>query len=207
VSDRPRERSAVRRAVARRAAELMYYDKIKEYLRAKRKAAVELSVTVYPNNAEIRAEVDRLAEAVEGPARMDRLLALREIALKVMETLEGFEPRLIGSVLTGHIKSTSDVDLHAFSDNHVEVGDRLVEAGLDVEYDLVKTRKGGQFMDFPHYYVQVRQEAVEISVHPVADLKRPQRSSITHRTMARATTGAVRRLIAAMRTPASPPER
>jgi predicted nucleotidyltransferase len=195
MSERPRERAAIRERVALRAAELMYFDRIKEYLRAKRKAAAELAVNVFPNNAEIRAQLDRLAESVEGPARQDRLLALRQTALAVMEVLEDFEPRLIGSVLTGHIKSTSDVDLHAFTEDHESVGQCLLEAGFDVEYDIVKTRKGGQFMDFPHYYVHVDGTTVEVSVYPVGDLKRPQKSSITHKTMERATMSALRLLI------------
>ena len=172
----------------------MYFEGIKEYLRAKRKAARHLGITLYPTNSEIRAELDRLAESCEGPARQDRLLVLRRLALEVMEFLDVHEPRLIGSVLTGHIKTTSDVDLHAFSDDHEEVGERLLGA-YDVEFEMVHTKKGGEFMDFPHYYLSPDEGRVEISVYPWSDLKRPQKSSITHRTMERATTGAVRRLI------------
>ena len=198
MSERPRDRAAIRQRVALRAAELMYFDRVKEYLRAKRKAAADLAVTTFPTNSEIRAEVDRLAAMVEGPARQDRLLELRRAALAVMEVLDDFEPRLIGSVLTGHIKSTSDVDLHAFADLHEAVGDRLIDAGYEVQYEIVKTRKGGEFMDFPHYYLCEDGAPVEVSVYPQADLKRPQKSSITHRTMERATISAVRRLIAEM---------
>ena len=181
--------------VARRAAELMYFDGVKEYLRAKRKAAKQLEVTVYPNNSEIRAEVDRLAEQHEGPARAERLRELRLAALEVMEVLEDFEPRLIGSVLTGHVKSTSDIDLHAFADDHEQVGERLLDADYEVEHEVVKTRKGGEFMDFPHYYVTHPVARVEVSVYPPGDLKRPQKSSITHKTMERATISALRRLL------------
>jgi tRNA nucleotidyltransferase (CCA-adding enzyme) len=188
--------------VARRAAELMYFEGVKEYLRAKRKAARQLEVTVYPDNAEIRAEVDRLADQHEGPARQDRLQTLRAGALEMMEALAEFDPRLVGSVLTGHIKSTSDIDLHVFAEVHEHVGDRLVDAGYDVEWEVVKTKKGGEFMDFPHYYVDLPVAKVEISVYPPGDLRRPQKSSITHRTMERATIGKVRRLLAATSRPA-----
>ena len=176
----------------------MYFEGIKEYLRAKRKAARHIGVTLYPNNAEIRDALDRLAEAHEGPARQDRLLALRRTALEVMEVLDDFDPRLIGSVLTGHIKTTSDVDLHAFCDDHERVGDRLLEAGYDVSFELIMTRKGGEFREFPHYYLAAAAGPVEVSVYPLEDLKRPQRSSITHKRMERATLSKLRRLIAAM---------
>jgi predicted nucleotidyltransferase len=197
--DKPRDRDWLRRQVARRAAELMYFEGVKEYLRAKRKAARQLEVTVFPNNSEIRAEVDRLAAEHEGPAREDRLLALREAAAEVMELLEDFSPRLVGSVLTGHIKSTSDIDLHVFAEEHEVVGDVLLDADFDVEYEVVKTKKGGEFMDFPHYYVETPVAKVEISVYAPGDLKRPQKSSITHKTMERATLSALRKLIAEMK--------
>ena len=192
--------------MARRAAELMYFDGVKEYLRAKRKAAKELDVTVFPNNVEIRDEIDRLADTLEGPVRLERLLALRKLALEVMEALEGFEPRLIGSVLTGHVKATSDVDLHVFSDDHEEVGDTLLAADYEVEYEVVHTVKGGEPMEFPHYYLTFPEGRVDISVYPPDRLKRPQKSSITHRTMERATIGAVRRLVACMEDRAEPAE-
>jgi len=198
MGDKHSHRHLLRLRAAERAAELMYFEGIKEYLRAKRKAARHVGRTVFPNNAEIRAALDRLAEANEGPARLERLLALRRTALEVMEVLDDFDPRLIGSVLTGHIKTTSDVDLHAFADDHERVGDRLLEAGYDVSFELIKTRKGGEFMDFPHYYLATAAGPVEVSVYPQADLKRPQKSSITHKRMERATTGKVRRLIAEM---------
>lgn len=173
----------------------MYFEGVKEYLRAKRKAARQLEVTVYPNNSEIREEVDRLAEQHEGPARAGRLRELRVAAAGIMELLEDFSPRLVGSVLTGHIKSTSDIDLHVFCEDHEAIGDVLLDADFEVEYEVVKTKKGGEFMDFPHYYVDVPAAKVEISVYPPGDLKRPQKSSITHKTMERATLSRLRKLI------------
>ena len=206
MSERSRDRSSLRLRAAMRAAELMYFEGIKEYLRAKRKAARHLGISVYPNNAEIRDAVDRLAEAHEGPARQERLLALRRVALEVMEVLEDFDPRLIGSVLTGHIKTTSDVDLHAFADDHERVGDYLLEAGYEVSFELVKTKKGGEFKDFPHYYLAVGSAPVEVSVYPLEDLARPQKSSITRKRMERATISRVRRLVQAMRSLRDAPE-
>jgi predicted nucleotidyltransferase len=196
---RPRDRHWLRHRAAIRAAELMYFEGVKEYLRAKRKASRHVGHRVFPNNREIRDELDRLAEVLEGPARKERLLDLRLLALEVMEVLEEFEPRLIGSVLTGHIRRTSDVDLHAFSDHHPLVEECLLEAGFDLDFELVKTEKGGRYVEFPHYYLQLSAGVVEVSVYPRRDLRRPQRSSITHRTMQRATLVRVRQLIEEMR--------
>lgn len=174
----------------------MYHDGVKEYLRAKRKAARELGTTVYPNNLEIKQALDLLADELEGPARTVRLLALRRRALEVMLTLEPFSPRLIGSVLSGQIRRTSDIDIHAFTDVHEHLADRLSAAGLEPALEIVRVRKGGQDRDFPHYYVEFPEGLADISVYPADELKRPQRSSVTHRTMERATIGRLRRLLA-----------
>lgn len=198
MTERTRDRQVLRLRAAERAAELMYFEGIKEYLRAKRKASRHVKMTLWPNNREIRDALDRLAEAHEGPARQERLLAMRRKALQVMEVLEDFEPRLIGSVLTGHIKMSSDIDLHAFADDHELVGNCLLEAGYDLCFELIKTRKGGEFRDFPHYYISEGVAMVEVSVYPLEDLKRPQKSSITHKRMERATTRKLAKLIAGM---------
>ena len=58
-----------------------------------------------------------LARTHEGDARTDRLLEMRLEALRMMRLLSHFRPRLIGSVMTGHIRQGSDIDLHLFSDN------------------------------------------------------------------------------------------
>ncbi|MBI2943977.1 MAG: hypothetical protein HYY25_07225 [Candidatus Wallbacteria bacterium] len=189
-------RAALRKQVARRAAELMYHDGVKEYLRAKRKAARELGTTVYPNNLEIKEALDLLANQLEGPARAVRLLALRQRALEVMLALEPFSPRLIGSVLSGQIRRTSDIDIHAFTDVHELLAERLSAAGMEPALELVRVRKGGQEREFPHYYVEFPEGLADISVYPAEELKRPQRSSVTHRTMERATIGRLRRLLA-----------
>ncbi|MBI3891798.1 MAG: hypothetical protein HY303_09755 [Candidatus Wallbacteria bacterium] len=188
-------RNSARTQVARRAAEMMYFDGVKEYLRAKRKAARELGLEVFPNNVEIRSELDLLADEQEGPARLQRLQALRRRALELMEALEGFSPRLIGSVLSGQIRKSSDIDLHTFAYRHQDVGVRLAEAGFDAALEIVQVRKGGEDRDFPHYYVELPEAVADVSVLSPHELRRPQKSSITHRTMDRATPGRVRKLL------------
>ncbi len=175
----------------------MYFDGIKEYLRAKKKAAGELGVEVFPNNLEIRRAMDRLADEVEGPEqRRIRLRHLRQQALVLMELLDPHHPRLIGSVLSGMIHRNSDIDIHTFSDDHSRVGRRLAEGGHDVQLEIAQVRKGGEDRDFPHYFVEMEAAVADISVYPEVEFTRPQKSSVTHRKMERASAGRLRQLIA-----------
>src|SRR5262245_63063147 len=102
--------SKVRLQIARRAAQLMYAREEKEYYTAKRKAARQfgmgdrVAASDLPSNREIRDEIQRLAELHEGQRRFKRLTDMRIEALRFMKTVAVFEPRLIGSVLTGHIR-------------------------------------------------------------------------------------------------------
>src|SRR3954453_19277683 len=113
----------IRSQIALLAARLMYERQESEYFTAKRKAARQLGVDSryrpkdLPSNAEIREQIQSLACLYEGDARRANLKAMRLEALRMMRLLVRFRPRLIGSVLTGHVRKGSDIDLHVFSDN------------------------------------------------------------------------------------------
>src|SRR5262249_36238923 len=118
----------LRMAIAAEAARLMYEEDVKQYFTAKRMAAKRLLGRVagrqmrfrpaeLPSNGEIRDALPALAELAEGSARTRRLFAMRVVALEAMRALAAFEPRLIGSVSTGHIRRGSDIDLSVFTDD------------------------------------------------------------------------------------------
>ncbi len=124
----------LRRQIAFESARLIYFREETEYYRAKQKAAKRLckdwiKPSDLPTNVEIRDEVQTLARIYEGSNRVDDLLQMQLVALRTMRLLQNFSPRLIGSVLTGHVRSGSDIDIHVFSD-HLEP----VTGVLDSEY-------------------------------------------------------------------------
>ena len=108
----------IRFQMALLAARLMYDRTETEYFHAKRKAARQMGVDHrfrpkdLPSNAEIREQIQLLARVYEGDRRQKNLQAMRLEALRMMRLLAAFRPRLIGSVLTGHIRAGSDIDLH-----------------------------------------------------------------------------------------------
>ncbi len=103
------QKSKLRRQIAWDAARLMYDRTESEYYRAKMKAARRLykgwvKPGDLPGNAEIRDQIQALARMHEGDRRTENLREMRLEALRMMRLLRRFRPRLIGSVMTGHVR-------------------------------------------------------------------------------------------------------
>src|SRR5438309_10395888 len=121
----------LRQSIALEAARLMYERVESEYYTAKRKAAKRLcrgSVKPedLPSNSEIRDQIQVFARIHEGDKRTQHLKEMRLEALRLMRHLRLFRPRLIGSVMTGHVRKGSDIDLHVFSNSVGMIADLLV---------------------------------------------------------------------------------
>lgn len=168
----------------------MYYRHESEYYRAKMKAARQLGKNWVkpvdlPSNAEIRDEVQTLARIYEGQNRDDNLRAMRLEALQLMEKLKRFRPRLIGSVMTGHVRLGSDIDLHLFSDSVEPITRVLDEEGLVYDVERKRVRKHGVERTFTHVHVQDR-FPFELTVYPSNKAHYVFKSSITGKAIERA---------------------
>ena len=182
----------VRGQIALLAARLMYAREESEYFTAKRKAARQLGVDAryrpkdLPSNAEIREQIGQLAALYEGDARQDDLRAMRLEALRLMRLLDAFHPRLIGSVLTGHVRRGSDIDLHVFSSNSSAVTAVLDDQRLPYQLERKRVIKQNQERIFTHLHVGDRFE-VELTLYDADKVNYPFKSSITGRPIERAT--------------------
>jgi predicted nucleotidyltransferase len=94
----------------------MYDQKVKEYKDAKEMAAASLGSKALPSNYEVAVELDALTDRLEGDARQNRLMEMREAALQVMKTLTRYKPRLMGSVWRGTARLGSDIDVIVYGD-------------------------------------------------------------------------------------------
>lgn len=187
---------AERRRVATEAARLLYTREHKEYFHAKREAARRLGATRMPTNREIHDELIRQAELLGGGDRQKRLETMRRVALEYMRLLGEHEPRLIGSVLTGHIREGSDIDLHFYTDDPLGLYDALEEAGVSFEVETVTSRKRGEIMEFVHVYVlDPRGHTLECTVYPKSWLYSQPRSGITGGLLQRAPVSEVEGLL------------
>jgi hypothetical protein len=181
----------IRQKIALLAARMMYERAESEYYTAKRKAARQLGVEYrfhpgdLPSNAEIRDQIQALANLYEGDARTENLREMRRAALRMMRLLSPFRPRLIGSTLTGHTRKGSDIDLHLFSNNLSSVTAMLDELGS--RYDVEKKRvvKHNEERIFTHIHVYDR-FTYELTLYAADQAHYVFKSSITGRAIERA---------------------
>jgi len=119
---------------------------------------------------------------------------MRLTALSLMLLLRDFRPRLIGSTLTGHIRSGSDIDLHLFSSSLEAIVSCLDEAGhlFDVEHKQV--RKHGEQRSFTHIHIH-EQFPVELTVYAADQAHYVFRSSITGKPIERASISELEELL------------
>ncbi len=118
-----------RQRIAREAARLLYTGVSDEYKQAKEKALISLGSCVMPSNYEVAVELDILSDENEGEKRQNRIIRMREDALKAMNILSEFNPRLIGSVWRGTARRGSDIDVVVYSSRLKSVINSLTEAG------------------------------------------------------------------------------
>ncbi len=186
----------LRRHIAWDAARLMYSREESEYLRAKLKAAKricrgEVKPSDLPSNAEIRTEINAMARMHEGEERLGRLQEMRFSALRLMQQLRPFKPRLIGSVLTGHIRAGSDIDIHLFSETLEAVEHALDQEGLAYEVQKKIVRKQGKTETFVHFHIQGR-FPYELTVYSPEKTRDQFRCSITGKAIEKRTLNELR---------------
>src|SRR5215475_2519295 len=151
----------LRQTIAFEAARLMYERLESEYYTAKRKAAKRLcrrgvKPEDLPSNAEIRDQIQVFARIHEGDKRTAHLREMRLEALRLMRLLRAFRPRLIGSVMTGHVRKGSDIDLHVFTDTAGLVTDVLEQHGYQFDVERKQIVKFEEARTFTHIHVYDR---------------------------------------------------
>src|SRR5262245_48130397 len=182
--------SKLRRQIAWEAARLMYFREESEYYRAKQKAAHRIcqgwvKPADLPSNAEIRDEIQAFARLHEGGERSANLREMRVEALRIMRLLSRFRPRLIGSVMTGHVRAGSDIDLHLFSDSVGAITDVLDEQGMIYDVERKRVVKHHEERVFTHVHVQDR-FPFELTIYPADKAHYVFKSSITGKAIERA---------------------
>jgi len=192
-----KKRNAIRQLLVREAARLMYEEGVEQYLDAKRKAAKRIlgkQTKDLPSNGEISEELYSLAKFHNGSEHSRTLFEMRLLAMEVMERLDEFSPRLIGSVSTGRIREGSDVDLHVFTDSLELIQSHLEKLDWPYEVNQVWIEKNGRPAEFNHVYMMF-DYPVELSVYPVNDIRVRGRSSTDGKPIERLSVSKVRELI------------
>jgi len=153
--------SDLRCKIAKEAATLLYFGAEKEYRQAKLKAAKTLGTHFLPSNLEVALELDKIAEVHEGPARKERLAQMRKESLKIMRTLNEYNPILIGSVWRGTIRQGSDIDITVYHDAPDEILNFIKKSGIKIvrtEWRTI-TKKGKTETSF-HVHIEISNKQI-----------------------------------------------
>lgn len=180
----------IRLALAQEAAKIMAEQGIGDFLLAKRKAAERMAIrdlSVLPKNTEIEAALSERQRLFGHDEHAEELAELRRTSLQVMRLLAQFQPRLVGSVLSGTATRHSDINLHLFADQTETVSWRLLEDGIEHELGEKKLRyEPGRSVSYPSYRFVAGNHKIEAVVFPIDGIRQAPNSPVDGRPMHRA---------------------
>ncbi|MBD8872802.1 hypothetical protein [Rhodanobacter sp. DHB23] len=197
ASDR-QQRNRLR--VAQEAARLMSEHGIRDFHRAKLKAAERLGILdeqALPRNQEIEQALREHQRLFHAESQPQLLQERREAAAEAMRFLARFEPRLVGAVLDGTADAHSAVCLHVFSDDPDAVHRHLHEHGVPFETQTrrLRTSRDGQ-AEFPVLLFAADALPFDLTVLPHDALRQAPLDRIDEKPMRRAALAAVEELLA-----------
>lgn len=189
----------MRQAIAREAARLMIDHGHEDYGIAKRKAAERFGVTdlaVLPRNTEIEAALAEHQRLFGAEEHARTLSAMRAAALETMRLLEGFEPRLVGPLLSGTATAHNDITLHLFADTPESVAVRLLDYGIphEVAERRLRTSRDG-IEAFPALRFTAGGHEVEATIFPKDGIRQAPPGPVDGKPMRRATLSEVESLL------------
>ena len=189
-----------RRRIAQEAARLMSEHGIRDYHRAKLKAAERLGIAdeqALPRNQEIEAALREHQRLFLADRQPQRLRERRAVAVEAMRFLACFEPRLVGAVLDGTADEHSAVCLHVFSDDPEAVPHYLREHGVPFEAQTRRLRSSrDEQAEYPVLLFAAGELPFDLTVLPRDGLRQAPLDRIDEKPMRRASLATVEALLA-----------
>ncbi len=189
----------IRKEIAHEAAKLVAIDGLENFLQAKKKAAQQLGINnkrMLPSNSEIEAALIEYQSLFHKDKQVQTLCGLRKIACESMMLLKEYNPRLVGSVLTGTANQYSEIIIHVFSDTPELISLFLENNGIPT---LICERRLQIEKNNHVYFTAFKFIAGDINivliVLPLENLKNAPIDPITERPMERARLSDVKKLI------------
>ena len=194
---RTRER---RHRLAHEAARLMAEGGIRDFHQAKLKAANRLGIhddASLPRNREIEDALREYQRLFAGPQHGEGLRQRREAAVRALEFLAPFSPRLIGPVLEGTADATAPVQLHLHSDDPEAVTRFLEEHYIPADSRTRRLRLDRERAgDFPVWVFSAEDLTFDLTVLPYDALRQAPLSQVDEKPVARASLAQLRDLLA-----------
>ncbi|MEO7326829.1 MAG: hypothetical protein ABIW82_18555 [Dokdonella sp.] len=181
----------LRRRIAVEAARLISEGGLRDYGRAKAKAAAKLGIfdeASLPKNSEIEDALREHQRLFHCGDQQRTLRRLREVAREAMRFLARHEPRLVGAVLEGTADEHSAVCLHLYSDQAQDVIVQLLGNGIPYEEQSRLVRLDRETSrDFPVLRFSAEDTAIDLTLLPYDVLRQAPLDRISGKPMQRAT--------------------
>jgi hypothetical protein len=185
--------------VAAEAARIIATEGQHNYHAAKRKAADRIGVSerlALPSNLEVKQALKDYQSLYGGPGHDRNILQLRTAAVEVMQLLEAFRPRLVGSVLDGTADAHSRVSLHVFTESTEDVVLFFLERGMSFREEQRQIRwHDGSHRSLPLFVFDWCEATIELCVFGLVDLRQSPPSPIHGKPQKRATLAEVEMLL------------
>ncbi|WP_232224885.1 hypothetical protein [Acidihalobacter ferrooxydans] len=187
-----------RERIAQESARIMLDEGVRDYAAAKRKATEQLMVggrANLPSNLEVEDAMLERRRLFADADELAELQAMREVALRVMRRLNGFEPRLVGGVLKGTAGAGARATLHVFAESPETFLIALMDRGLRYREAERTLRIGGVQRSFPSAVLRVDPVEVEALIFPLDGLRQAPSSPVDGRPVRRAGVDEVAELV------------
>ncbi|MET0894199.1 MAG: hypothetical protein ABWY01_11630 [Pseudoxanthomonas sp.] len=194
---RTRER---RRRLAHEAARLMAEGGFRDYHQAKLKAAERLGIhddASLPRNREIEEALREYQRLFVGESQRQALGLRRDAAMRALDFLAGFSPRLVGPVLDGTADSNSPVLLQLHADDPDSIPRFLEEHRIPADARSRHLRLDRERSeDFPVWVFSAEGLTFDLTILPLDALRQAPLSGVDEKPMKRASLSALRQLLA-----------
>ena len=192
----------VRKQVALEAARIMAKEAIRDFLVAKRKAALRLGISearFLPRNIEIKDALADYQRLFHSETQPNQLRALQETAVEAMRYFAAFQPHLTGEVLDGIANQYSYITLHLFADTVEDVALFLQRERIPFKTKQRRLRAyKDKYKEYPIYQFMAEDHAIELVVFPVDGLRQAPCSPVNGKPMGRASLTAVQAMLTEM---------
>jgi hypothetical protein len=185
--------------IATEAARILASEGTNDYQLAKQKAADRLgshSRQNLPSNDEIEQALREYLKIFQSAALSERTTTRRRVALKAMNFLSDFRPKLVGAVLRGTVTESSEIQLHICADTPEYVAAKLMDN--DIPYDMTyrRLRYGGdRHEDMLGYRFTAESISIELLVFAPSGFHEKPLCPIDGKTMGRANIKEVEKLL------------
>lgn len=195
-----KKNGAIRQRIAFEAARLMANQDAPNMASARQKAAHRLGFNghkqLLPSQSEIEQALQEYQRLFHNDQQPSSLQQLRILAVEAMVSLEKFNPRLVGPVLSGSANHHSKIQLHLFAETPEEVALSLMEKHIPWTDGEKRLRYGGgKRQTIPTFHFLAGETEIELLLFPLEGLHQPPLEPLEDKPQQRASLSQLQALI------------